>query len=65
MKLALKSIAMVAVLVSAGAAFSQNNAPAPLQNVVSLSASGAVEVTQDLLAITLNATRDGADAAVV
>ena len=56
---------MVAVLVSAGAAFSQNNAPAPLQNVVSLSASGAVEVTQDLLAITLNATRDGADAAVV
>lgn len=65
MKLALKSIAMVAVLVSAGAAFSQNNAPAPVQNVVSLSASGAVEVTQDLLAITLNATRDGADAAVV
>ena len=56
---------MVAVLVSAGAAFSQNNAPAPVQNVVSLSASGAVEVTQDLLAITLNATRDGADAAVV
>ena len=65
MKLALKSIAMVAVLASTGAAFSQNNAPAPLQNVVSLSASGAVEVTQDLLAITLNATRDGADAAVV
>lgn len=65
MKLALKSIAMVAVLVSAGSVFSQNNAPAPLQNVVSLSASGAVEVTQDLLAITLNATRDGADAAVV
>ena len=65
MKLALKSIAMVAVLAGAGAAFSQNNAPAPLQNVVSLSASGAVEVTQDLLAITLNATRDGADAAVV
>ena len=65
MKLALKSIAMVAVLASAGAAFSQNNAPAPVQNVVSLSASGAVEVTQDLLAITLNATRDGADAAVV
>ena len=65
MKLALKSIAMVAVLASTGAAFSQNNAPAPVQNVVSLSASGAVEVTQDLLAITLNATRDGADAAVV
>ena len=65
MKLALKSIAMVAVLASTGAAFSQNNAPAPVQNVVSLSASGAVKVTQDLLAITLNATRDGADAAVV
>ena len=65
MKTALKSIAFVAVIASAGSIFAQNNAVTPLQNIVSLSASGAVEVTQDLLAITLHATRDGADAAVV
>lgn len=65
MKFAVKSIAMVVVMMSSGSIFAQNNSPAPIQNVVSLSASGAVEVTQDLLAITLNATRDGADAAVV
>ncbi len=39
-------------------------APAP-QNVAQLSASGTVEVVQDLLAITLSATREGADATVV
>ena len=65
MKIAVKSIAIAVVMMSAGSLFAQNNMPAPLQNVVSLSASGAVEVTQDLLAITLHATRDGADAAVV
>jgi len=39
-------------------------APAP-QNVAQLSASGTVEVVQDLLAITLSATREGADATAV
>lgn len=34
-------------------------------NVVQLAASGTVEVTQDLLVLTLAATRDGADAAAV
>ncbi|GAA4429456.1 SIMPL domain-containing protein [Acidovorax lacteus] len=34
-------------------------------NVVQLSASGTVEVAQDLLVLTLAATRDGADAAAV
>ncbi len=38
---------------------------APLQNVAQLSASGTVEVQQDLLSITMNTTRDGADAATV
>lgn len=35
------------------------------QNVVQLSASGSVEVPQDLLAITLSTTREGADATAV
>lgn len=38
--------------------------PAP-QNVLQLSASGTVEVQQDLLAINLSTTREGADAAAV
>ncbi len=35
------------------------------QNVVQLSASGTVEVQQDLLTVSLNTTREGADAATV
>ena len=35
------------------------------QNVVQLSASGSVEVVQDLLTIVLNTSRDGSDAAAV
>ncbi|WP_372825109.1 SIMPL domain-containing protein [Polaromonas sp.] len=37
----------------------------PLQNVAQLSASGSVEVQQDLLSIMMSTTRDGADAASV
>ena len=37
----------------------------PLQNVAQLSASGQVEVQQDLLSITLGTSRDGTDAAAV
>ena len=65
MKFAIKTIAFTALVMGAGSLFAQNSVPAPLQNVVSLSANGSVEVTQDLLALTLNATRDGADAATV
>ena len=39
--------------------------PAQPHNVVQLSASGVVEVQQDLLVLTLHATRDGKDAAEV
>lgn len=39
-------------------------APPPL-NVVQLSVSGTVEVTQDLLTISMNTTREGSDAATV
>ncbi|OPH11588.1 SIMPL domain-containing protein, partial [Azospirillum brasilense] len=46
-------------------AFAQNvAAPAP-QNVLQLAASGSVDVQQDLLVLTLAATREGADAATV
>ncbi|UUX94236.1 SIMPL domain-containing protein [Aquabacterium sp. J223] len=38
---------------------------APLDNVVQLSAQAAAEVPQDLLSITLRATREGAEAAAV
>ena len=37
----------------------------PPQNVLTLSATAATEVTKDLLSITLSATREGADAAAV
>lgn len=49
-------------LVAAGA--SAQVAPPP-QNVLQLSASGTVEVQQDLLAINLSTTREGSDAAAV
>jgi predicted secreted protein len=38
---------------------------APPQNVLQLSATGTDEVQQDLLSLTLNTTREGADAATV
>lgn len=37
----------------------------PLQNVAQISASGSVEVQQDLLSITMSTSRDGSDAATV
>lgn len=53
------------MLVCATSAYSQNGAPQVPQNVLQLSASGSVEVQQDMLSMTLATTRDGADAAVV
>jgi len=50
---------------SAGIASAQGlPAPQP-QNVLQLSATGTVEAQQDLLSMTLNTTREGADAATV
>jgi len=49
----------------AAAAFSQNVPYPPPQNVLQLSATGTVEVQQDLLSMTLSTTRGGADATVV
>lgn len=59
------------LILSAAAASSLAPGPARAQvpvvpeNVVQLSASGTVEVRQDLLVMTLSATRDGADAGAV
>jgi predicted secreted protein len=50
---------------SAGAAWAQGAPWSPPQNVLQLSATGTVEVQQDLLSMTLSTTRDAADAATV
>lgn len=65
MKNTLKLLAAGAALVALTGVMAQPVAPAPVQNVVQLSANGSVEVQQDLLSITLNTTRDGMDAAAV
>ena len=51
----------------AGNALSQSPAApdAAPQNVVQLSATGSVDVQQDLLVLTLSTTRDGKDASAV
>ena len=53
------------MLAAAGAAFSQNFAVPSPQNVLQLSATGTVEVQQDLLRMSLQTTREGTDAAAV
>jgi predicted secreted protein len=60
------SLVASAVLLATGvAASAQPLQRDPVQNVVQLSASGTVEVQQDLLSISMTTTRDGADATVV
>lgn len=58
-------IAACAVLMSAGAAMAQGAPWSPPQNVLQLSATGTVEVQQDLLSMRLTTTRDAPDAAAV
>lgn len=61
-------IAACALLAASTGLWAQNlqtvMAP-PLQNVAQLSATGSVEVQQDLLSVTMSTTRDGTDASVV
>jgi predicted secreted protein len=64
-KLATHLIALCAVLVLSSNTFSQNIRMETPQNVVSLQAQGSIEVQQDLLTISMNSTKDGADAATV
>jgi predicted secreted protein len=65
MKNAAKLIAISALMAFAGGAFSQNSSPSDPRNVVQLSASGMVEVQQDLLVLSLAATKDANEAATV
>ncbi len=58
-----KTIAAIALLASASGVFAQNNPPQ--LNGVQLSSSAAVEVQQDTLSISLNTSKDGADAGTV
>lgn len=53
----------MALVLTAGSALGQT-VPAP-QGVVSLTSSASAEVTRDLLSITFNTTKEGADAATV
>ncbi|SFB95467.1 Predicted secreted protein [Polaromonas sp. OV174] len=61
----IKLIAACVLATCATGVFSQTIENAKLQNVAQLSASGSVEVQQDLLSISMNTSRDGSDASVV
>ena len=67
MKNAIKLVVSFGTLALAGMALAQPSAAGwtPPQNVLQLSANGTVEVRQDMLSITLVATREGSDAAAV
>jgi predicted secreted protein len=58
-------IAAWIVAAATSSVFAQNPPYAPPQNVLQLSATGTVEVQQDLLSLSLTTTREGADAALV
>jgi predicted secreted protein len=60
-----KLVAACALLAGATGVFAQSFQREPLQNVAQLSASGSVEVQQDMLSISMNTTRDGQDAGTV
>lgn len=60
-----KLIAALALSACATATLAQNVQHESLQNVAQLSASGSVEVQQDLLSISMTTTRDGTDASTV
>ena len=60
-----KVIAAGALIYCATGVYAQTMPHGPLQNVAQLTASGSVEVQQDLLSISMTTTRDGADAATV
>ena len=62
---ATKIIAACALTLCATGVLSQNMLNEPLKNVAQISASGSVEVQQDLLSISMSTSRDGPDAAAV
>ena len=60
-----KLIAACALIAWTTSGFAKNISHEALQNVATLSASGSVEVQQDLLSISMTTSRDGSDAGVV
>ena len=60
-----KLIAVCALLAGISGAFAQTISGDVMQNVAQLSASGSIEVQQDVLSISMNTSRDGADAGSV
>jgi predicted secreted protein len=64
-KVAMISVALYAGFTTVTPAFSQKISMETPQNVISLQAQGNLEVQQDLLTISMNSTKDGADAATV
>ena len=60
-----KLIAACALAVCGNGLFAQNLPAEVVRNVAQLSASGSVEVQQDVLSISMTTTRDGADAGAV
>ena len=60
-----KTIAAGAAIFCATGIYAQTMPHVNLQNVAQLTASGSVEVQQDLLSISMNTTRDGVDAGTV
>ena len=65
MRHTIKCIAALAVFTASSLVFSQNMRIEIPQNVVSLQSTGTVEVQQDLLMISMNTTKEGADATAV
>jgi len=65
MKITTRLIATAALLACTVAASAQSAAPPETRNVVQLTATGTVEVQQDLLVVTLSANKEGSDAAAV
>lgn len=65
MKTSVSFLVLGWMLVSASTPQAQPLTTPPPQNVVQLSASGSVEVVQDVLSIALNTTREGSDPAAV
>ena len=61
----IKLIAICTLAAWTTGVFAQNMTRELPQNVATLSASGSVEVQQDMLSIALNTSRDGSDAGVV
>lgn len=65
MRTSISTLALGLLLAGSASLQAQPLAIQPPQNVVQLSASGSVEVTQDVLSISLNTTREGPEPAAV